>query len=177
MIRFRLGNNGSIISIVRKTSSGKVPRWLGLFFIIMGLIAVTISYNNYKDSKELQQHGVQTEAVVTDVRRSESHSRKGHRSVTYYPTVQYTDQAGNTHTVESNSGVSSRTRYQKGRSVQVLYMPNEPDCMEIVGLADPTSNFIAIAVGGVFVVVGGWIALFMRRNKEEAAPEADNTDI
>jgi hypothetical protein len=145
---------------------------LEIALLVIGIMIMIASFIFSTDKQKTE-----TEAVVTDIRRSERHSRKGHRSVTYYPTVQYTDQAGNTHTVESNSGVSSRTRYQKGRSVQVLYMPNEPDCMEIVGLADPTSNFIAIAVGGVFVVVGGWIALFMRRNKEAATPEADNTDI
>ena len=44
--------------------------------------------------------------------------------------------------------------------------------MEIVGLADPSSNYIFMAVGGVFVITGVWITLF-KREEENEAPTAD----
>ena len=173
MIKFSFGKSGMAISTIRKTSSGNVPRWLGLIFIIMGLLAVTFSYKRHRESQELQQFGMKTEAVVTDVDRHESHSRKGHRrTVTYYPIVQYTDQAGTSHTVESDTGVHSRTQYKRGDTVQVRYLEGNPERMEIVGLADPSSNYIFMAVGGVFVIAGVWITLF-KRDEENEAPTAE----
>ena len=162
-------------SSIRVLSKGKFPWWMGALFAIVGCVALVFSIHEHRNSEELKAQGVQVEAMVTDVRRHESHrsSRHGHssRSVTYYPTVTYTDKAGVAHTVESSAGVSSRTAYRQGDMVQVLYMSTDPERMEIVGLTSPFSHYIFMGVGGVFFVVGVGLTLYGLKQKKLNTPD------
>lgn len=62
---------GSISSSIRTVQEGKFPWWLGLLFGVAGAAVLWFSYQEHLESEELRQHGVQTEAVVTDIRKHE----------------------------------------------------------------------------------------------------------
>ena len=177
MIRIKGIRVDALSTGIRVVRSGKFPWWLGLLFAVLGFVVLLFSIHEHRKSEELKSQGVQVEAMVTDVRRHESHrnSRHGHssRSVTYYPTVTYTDRAGVTHTVESSAGVSSRTAYSKGDTVRVLYMPTDPQRMEIVGMTSPFSHYIFMGVGGLFLVVGVGLTLYGLKHKKLNTPESE----
>ena len=177
MIRIKGIRIDGVGSSIRVLSKGKFPWWMGALFVIVGCVALVFSIHEHRNSEELKAHGVQVEAMVTDVRRHESHrnSRHGHssRSVTYYPTVTYTDKAGVAHTVESSAGVSSRTTYSKGDTVRVLYMPTDPQRMEIVGMTSPFSHYIFMGAGGLFLVVGVGLTLYGLKHKKLNTPESE----
>ena len=176
MIRIKGIRVDALSTGIRVVRSGKFPWWLGLLFAVLGFVVLLFSIHEHRKSEELKSQGVQVEALVTDVRRHESSrsSRHGHkRSVTYYPTVTYTDRAGVTHTVESSAGVSSRTAYRQGDMVRVLYMPTDPQRMEIVGMTSPFSHFIFMGVGGLFLVVGVGLTLYGLKHKKLNTPESE----
>ncbi len=135
-----------------------------------GVVALLFSYREHRASEELKHVGIQVEAQVSDVSRHERSrsSRHGRNktSVTYHPIVTYTDSQGEAHTVESSAGVSSRTAYKKGDTVHVLYMPDAPERMEIVGLASPFSHHVFMGVGGIFFVVGVGLTLYGLKHKK-----------
>ena len=175
MIRIKGIRIDGVGTSIRVLSKGKFPWWMGVVFAVVGCVALVFAIHEHRNSEELKAQGVQVEAMVTDVRRHESHrsSRHGHssRSVTYYPTVTYTDKAGVAHTVESSAGVSSRTAYRQGDMVQVLYMPAEPERMEIVGLTSPFSHYIFMGVGGLFLVAGVGLTLYGLKQKKLNTPD------
>lgn len=163
---------GSISSSIRTVQEGKFPWWLGLLFAVIGAAVLWFSYQEHLESEELRQHGVQTEAVVTDIRKHERHnSGRKHRSktVTYHPVVTYTDDRGITRTAESPVGVSSRTAYSKGDTVRVVYLPHKPQEIELTELSGSSSHYIFMAVGGLFFIVGIGLTIYglKKRNRHD----------
>lgn len=153
----------SIITGIRIVQEGKFPWWLGLLFALVGAAVLWFSYQEHLGSEELKQHGIQTDATVTDIRKRERHgsgSKHRHKTTSYHPIVTYTDNNGNTHTAESPIGVSSRTAYSKGDTVRVVYLPNKPQNIELTELSGASSHYIFMTVGGLFLIVGTGLTIY-----------------
>ena len=85
MIRIKGIRIDGVGSSIRVLSKGKFPWWMGALFAIVGCVALVFSIHEHRNSEELKAHGVQVEAMVTDVRRHESHRNSRHAPLPIIP--------------------------------------------------------------------------------------------
>lgn len=118
----------------------------GLLFAGIGILIRAIS------TSKARRRTARTTGRVVDVKRSTFRDMDGHRSVNWYPVVEFVDARGRIHTAEQSV---TNNQYSIGEMAEVAYDP-----------MDPEGNFIMMrdakapgAISLVFMIVGILIAI------------------
>lgn len=135
----------------------------GAIWILFSLAFTAIGVQDMRTESRLEAEGVETTATVLRVRKHTSGGggrRSRSRSVTYYPTLQFTDTAGQVHTVEYGYNTDN---YSEGSELTVVYHPAAPETLRIVEDGwSPGTQFTL--VGSFFTLIGcGLVFLGIKR--------------
>lgn len=139
----------------------KVNLWIGIPFLLFGLVFAGVGGWFYWASASLTQSGERVQGVVIDLERS----RDSDGDTTYRPVVEYTDQNGTKHQFVESVG-SNPSAFSRGEQVEVIYDPWEPE--EAIIDSFTTRYLFPLAFGGfgsIFALIGGGLmfAWFRRR--------------
>ncbi|HEC12850.1 MAG TPA: DUF3592 domain-containing protein [Acidiferrobacteraceae bacterium] len=133
-------------------------------FSAIGLGMLIGAYFLYQNTQSFLESAAVTNGSVVELVRSRSSD-----STTYAPVVQFKTESGAL--VEFTSSTSSNPPgYSKGESVEVFYLPSNPQKAKINGLFSLWGAALIVGIlGGVFFLVGGGIALttFLKNRKNE----------
>ena len=142
---------------------------IAMIFILAGTAAMYFSLNNYFARKHIIDHGVRTEATVLDAVETGSSGQR-HRSGTrvraeessYYLDLSFTDTRGCPQRV-----LSGRYDYKKrGSKVQIAYLKENPQQLEIIPPKHMTLMLIFAGVGACFCILAPCVlAAEIRRRK------------
>lgn len=150
--------------------SDQLGTWLvSLLFLLIGAIILYFSLNSYLDRQHIIDHGVRTEATVLDAVETGSSGQR-HRSGTrvraeessYYLDLSFTETRGCPQRV-----LSGRYDYKKrGSKVQIAYLKENPQQLEIIPPKHMTLMLIFAGVGACFCILAPCVlAAEIRRRK------------
>ena len=150
--------------------SDQLGTWLvSLLFLLIGAIILYFSLNSYLDRQHIIDQGVRTEATVLDAVETGSSGQR-HRSGTrvraeessYYLDLSFTDTRGCPQRV-----LSGRYDYKKrGSKVQIAYLKENPQQLEIIPPKHMTLMLIFAGVGACFCILAPCVlAAEIRRRK------------
>lgn len=131
---------------------------IGFLAILIGSAAVYFSWGSYSKRQHVLDKGVQTEATVVELIRSESGSHgKRHKSgrTHYYPVVSFTDTRGCPQRIKSEQDYY----LDPGTRARVAYLPENPLRMEILPPKGLRILQLVIGGGGLFCLVGMGVIL------------------
>lgn len=137
--------------------------------LVVGVAMLAGAVYMYRDTRSFLAGAVHAQGTVVDFDRNDSTDSHGHRSVSYYPVVQFADAGGRRIEFTSNSG-SNPPAYSRGEAVEVLYHADAPDKARINGFM--SLWFGPLLVGGMgvlFTAIGAaMIVVPIRRKRLEA---------
>jgi len=137
--------------------------------LVVGVAMLAGAVYMYKDTRSFLAGAMHAQGTVVDLERNESTDSHSHRSVNYYPVVQFADAGGRRIEFTSNSG-SNPPAYSRGDTVEVLYHADAPDKARINGFM--SLWFGPLLVGGMgvlFTAIGAaMIVVPIRRKRLEA---------
>lgn len=141
-------------------SPARVLLILGIWFIVLPSLLMVVGLGMLREEQRLANEGAHATATVLRVKKSVSSSgRRGGSSVSYFPTLQFTDAAGVQRTVEYTI---STDNYPVGHRLPITYLPNDPGIMRIEdGGMSPGLYFVLSS--GFSMLVG--VAMLMGRKK------------
>ncbi|MPR34675.1 DUF3592 domain-containing protein [Salmonirosea aquatica] len=125
----------------------KSERNTAIILTLVGAVALGIGIYLFIGKQKFLARSIVADGVVREL-ESGSSSKSGR---TYYPVVEYRDDAGKQQTFTSQIG-SSPASYEVGEPVQVRYEPGKPWTAVIVGFWE---------MWGVIAVFGGLGAMFL----------------
>ncbi len=131
---------------------------VGLLFILIGSAAIYFSWGSYGKRQYVLDMGVQTDATVVELIRSESSSGgKRHKPgrTHYYPVMSFTDTRGCPQRIQSEQDYY----LAPGTRTQVAYLPENPLRMEILPPKGLLLLQLSIGGGGLFCLGGLGIIL------------------
>jgi len=139
----------------------KVNLWVGIPFLLFGLVFAGIGGWFYWGSAQLAETGARAQGIVVDL----EWRRDSDGDSTYRPVVEFTDQSGTRHQFVESIG-SSPPAFSRGEEVEVIYDPWAPD--EAIIDSFTTRYLFPLAFGGfgsLFALVGSGLmfAWFRRR--------------
>lgn len=146
--------NTPAVSTVR---TRRAPWWIGLFFIIPGMLELGVGLMLYHEEQNMQDYGVRTTAVVVDADNGEEAPA---------PIVCFSDAKGTEHTVQTRYGSSDYQGLGKGDKVEIIYLPDDPQAVDIA-----TEDFFffygaLMAMGAAFIVIGLSLCIALSRKKQ-----------
>ena len=134
--------------------------------VLVGVVLLVTGFNEFRQSKKLQAEGKQVSGVVTDT--DVQRGRRGRRS--YYLTVNFKTEAGETHEARKRVSRSLFDEASEAKTVAVVYLPSDPTVVTF-GKAD--TEFGGLIAGVVALVVGGVIGLGKSNDDETPASPED----
>ena len=134
----------------------QAPWWFGLFFMIPGLLEVGLGWSLRQEDIAMETVGVRTTAKVVEIDTDDSAPM---------PQVEYADAAGATHKVRSSYGSSEFNHLRKGDSVEIFYLPENPQEIKIVTEDFLSMHWLMMMMGSVFVIVGLMLCIVLARKK------------
>lgn len=152
---------------IQKKLSGRAA---GIFVLIFGLVFATIGGGFSYFSYTFAQTAIATSGIVTDVSVKRSSSSDGSSSVTYQPTISFTDQNGTSHSAQTFLS-SSSYNYAIGTKVRILYNPSDPSSMRLDSwFALWGFGLIFHSVGLVTILIGLFV---FRKSKSRSASQIE----
>lgn len=131
---------------------------VGLLFILIGSAAIYFSWGSYGKRQYVLDKGMQTDATVVELIRSESSSGgKRHKPgrTHYYPVMSFTDTRGCPQRIQSEQDYY----LAPGTRTQIAYLPENPLRMEILPPKGLLLLQLSIGGGGLFCLGGLGIIL------------------
>lgn len=123
---------------------------IGTGFVLLASLVVVIGLAMLHTERRLEAEGETAVASVVSVRESSGGSRNS--SVTYFPTLRFTDAAGVPQVVEYTIGKGTYN-FPIGYQLPVRYLPSEPSTLRIV--EDGMSSGLLFSLyGGGFGLIG-----------------------
>ncbi|MBM0744338.1 DUF3592 domain-containing protein [Phormidium sp. CLA17] len=146
---------------------------IGYPFLLAGIGMLAATFFTYINTNTFLKDAIKTEGTVIELIRSRSDD-----SITYQPVVVFVSQKGEKIEFTSSSS-SNPPSYSKGQTVEIFYLPNEPQKAEINGFFSlwgaPT---ILGAIGSIFSTVGASLLIaLMRKEREEKYLKQQGTPI
>ena len=94
------------------------------------VVAVVIGFiYNYKRNKEINERGIEVDAVVSRIKEIEGEDADGHRTVKYEYFVKYRNEMGEN--IEAKLGNPPRF-LTEGTELRVKYLPEKPKYAQVV---------------------------------------------
>ncbi len=141
-----------------------ISEWIfAIIFTLMGIGAFTVGVINFQDRLHLENNGLTTNATIIDIEASTFTSSGGHRRVRrttthYSPVVRFTDAQGISRIGKSKVASLEYQNLEKGSTVTITYLPDNPTEIILAGDSTGKSSFIVfMAAGGLFCAMGGWL--------------------
>jgi hypothetical protein len=129
--------------------------WVSVMLLVVGAAIVVWAWWETLLQGRLRREGVSTDGTV--VRYEESDELDGGRRRRSYPIVAYTDTAGDR---QECQGAGSRSGWQVGTRVEVLYLPGRPRSARIATAAERVKAISVLVLGGLgLMAVGVLIAV------------------
>lgn len=122
----------------------------GLLAILIGSGFVYFSWGSYSKRQHVLDKGVQTEASVVELIRSESRGRPRRNRTHYYPVMSFTDTRGCPQRIKSEQDYY----LSPGTRAQIAYLPENPIRMEILPPKGLLILQLIIRGGGLFCLCG-----------------------
>lgn len=140
----------------------KVKLWIGLPFMLFGLVFAGIGGWFYWSDRELANSGTHTQGTVVDLQSS----RNSDGDMTYKPVVEFSDRNGTRFQFVERIA-SSPPSFSRGEKVDLIYDPEDPENAMIDSF---TTRYLFPLVFGGFgllaALIGGWLMLsFVRRRR------------
>ncbi len=95
-----------------------------IFIAVVAFVAVTLVITIIRNNK-IRKNGIEAEAVISRIEESESVDSDGGVDITYKYFVTYKTMDGKT--VEARLGKIMQTRYHRGQTLNIMYLPEKPD--------------------------------------------------
>lgn len=133
------------------------PWWIGLFFIIPGMLELGVGLMLHHEEQNMQDYGVRTTAVVVDADNGEEAPA---------PVVTFTDAQGSKHTAQTRYGSTDYQGLSKGDKVDVIYLPDDPQAVDIATEGFAFFNGALMAMGAAFIVIGLTLCIALSRKKQ-----------
>jgi hypothetical protein len=129
---------------------------VGLVFLIIGIACLAGAWHFGMQTRELLSNGLRTAGQVIDIKeeiREETQHREGRsdikvRRMMYHPVVKFEDNRRHNWEFTEQTG-SSEPSYNKGESVEVIYLETDPK-----GTAIINQGFLNWLVPGVLGLLG-----------------------
>ena len=133
--------------------------WIGIVLVIAGVIMFGVGVTNYFEDNRLDAEGKTVQGEV--VGGHSSVRRRGGRS--YKLEVAYGDAGARRHRKEFSVSSSVFERAEQSPTVNVTYLPAEP---QVARIGDRRDNAFGMGIGSVlFVAGGGCIAWLVARRR------------
>ncbi|WP_115717821.1 DUF3592 domain-containing protein [Gallaecimonas mangrovi] len=120
-------------------------------FSVIGLLMLAGTFYSIYSTHTFLKHAVTAPGQVVDLDYSQSSDGSG----TYHPEVAFKDQYGQNHIFISNSG-SNPPSYDRGDSVEVIYLPSKPEQARINSFLSVWFVPIICSIFGVVFSAIGW---------------------
>lgn len=142
----------------------KHPGCVGIVFLVMGSLFFGLGLFFYTGESDLEERGIQTEAIVVKMVRSESG-----KSTSYFPVVKFKDEQGKEHKVKSSH---SSSELDVGDKVSLRYLPEDPQEIDIAGDSSTLLYIMFMAFGGIAQLIGLAMMVTGQWKKQAAARAA-----
>ena len=142
----------------------KHPGCAGIVFLVMGSLFFGLGLFFYTSESDLEERGIQTEATVVKMVRSESG-----KSTSYFPVVKFKDEQGKEHKVKSSH---SSSELDVGDKVSLRYLPEDPQEIDIAGDSSTLLYIMFMAFGGIAQLIGLAMMVTGQWKKQAAARTA-----
>lgn len=146
---------------------------IGYPFLLAGIGMLAATCFTYIDTNTFLKNAIKAEGTVIELIRSRSDD-----SITYQPVVVFVSQKGEE--IEFTSSVGSNPpSYSKGQTVEIFYLPENPQTAEINGFFSLWGVPIILgAMGGIFSTVGASILVaIISKEREEKYLKQQGTPI
>lgn len=131
----------------------------GMIFAVYGVAALAFGLNEVSRTRELLKSGAWTKGTVVDVEEDTSRDDDGTLSTTHYPVVRFT--TADDSTVEFTSTVGYGSRPDIGETVDVRYLPDDPEQAEIDrGITTLMLPAASASFVGLVLLVAGAVVYF-----------------
>jgi hypothetical protein len=129
---------------------------MNILLVLIGIVLLVVGFILLLKNIKLLKNGVKMEADIIDVlkKKQESTDSDGYTTTTdmYYPVFNYTYE-GQEYTKESSFGVSSKRKYQVGGKLNIIFMSDTPEKVNVKNAFNiwvlPTVLFL---VGVMFII-------------------------
>ncbi|MEN1728678.1 MAG: DUF3592 domain-containing protein [Pseudomonadota bacterium] len=127
---------------------------LNLILLVFGAIMLFAGWHSLKEQRQLLKRGVQTQARVVDI--TEFRARNG--QLNYKPVWAFQDEAGIEHRLPlggNHEQSTSRSTYNIGDTMKVVYDPDSPDRVYGVGAKQNfgIALYLLVSIGLIGYVV------------------------
>lgn len=140
-----------------------------IIFGVIGLIMLAIAFLLFNSTRSFISEAELTQGTVTELVESRSKSDDGSNSITYAPVVSFVTDAAQQVTYHSSTS-SNPPSYQVGETVEMYYLPEQPNKAKINGFFDLWLGTVICGVlGAVFFSVGFGLWWFARKQKNKTA--------
>jgi hypothetical protein len=107
---------------------------MNIILILIGIALLIVGFILLLKNIKLSKNGIKMEADIVDVKKKKQQSTDtdGYTTTTdmYYPVFKYTYE-GQEYTKESNMGVSSKRKYKVGGKLNIIFMSDTPEKVQI----------------------------------------------
>lgn len=130
-------------------TSKRVPAFelFMLLFFTVGAVFAILSYNIYRNSRNLIENGIETKGLVIDLHRLKP------LEYPLAPSIRYFKRDGTAHVFHS-SEARNPPEYQIGEEVTLYYDPNDPDNVHLKG--NYLFVYVFAGMGAVFWLFSIW---------------------
>lgn len=148
------------MAVFNETSPGRFsllwrfPGWIWLIFTVAGCIMIIAALVGFRNNARLGSEGIETTAVVTDMRKRTKYS-DGKRRTTHKLTYEFETRDGAQ--ISDSASVSANTYRQAkiGAEVRVVYWPKDPNLNAISSDNAQQTPWFFGSIGLLFGVFGG----------------------
>jgi hypothetical protein len=154
-------------NFLRRGGSFKSP----IALVIIGVVVIGFSVYSYITTNDFIKNAKETTGVVEDVYVKKVNFSVGNNnsnrsnSPEYCPVVAFETESGDSITFKSSSGSTNFDTYKVGKTVEVLYNPENPTKARIKSRSNNQRSPLLVGGAGLLFTVFGFIAFRKKRKK------------
>lgn len=148
-----------------RNRTSKIFLVIGLIFGLISIPMGMFGYQTLQTENRYASESKQIDGTLITKRISESRDSDNKRSYTYYVTLKYDNEAGQSNETEDSISKESWKNLEPGNVVRMEYLPGQADSYRLL---DPKRNgaiagYLLMGMGAVFFAIGaGMLYVFIR---------------
>lgn len=144
--------------LAQQTGNGSGPLFaFATIWLLLSACFLVVGLRMLHTEQRLSADGKQAVAIVLEMRRSSSTGR--HSSVSWFPSLLFTDDKGQEHRVDYTI---STDNYPIGHRLTIVYMPDDVETLRIVEEGMSPGAYFTL-VGSLLVLIGGGVLVLAFR--------------